>query len=232
VWQIRRRILDGRLNPGVRLPSERVLASEFEVSRTTVREAVRTLSSDGLVAVRQGSGNYAQRAAGTAVSRSLNLLLELEQTSVREVLELRLLVERYIADCLASRITARDFEECARLADAIDLATNTTNAFAAVRDFHVGLAAATGNRFLAAVSGLLIDLLLDAQSAALRAQPDSFWIGRFRRSQPFRLRLLNSLREHDRERAIDAMTAYHRQLRRGFWADGAMPIRPSREEAM
>src|SRR5512134_244757 len=58
VAQIRRHVVDGRLRPGDRLPSERALSARFQVSRASLREAIRTLESTGLVQIRSGDGTY------------------------------------------------------------------------------------------------------------------------------------------------------------------------------
>src|SRR3712207_72595 len=60
VLQIARQITESSLEPGTVLPAEPELARRFGVSRTVVREAVRTLSSQGLIAVRHGSGMRVQ----------------------------------------------------------------------------------------------------------------------------------------------------------------------------
>jgi GntR family transcriptional regulator, transcriptional repressor for pyruvate dehydrogenase complex len=227
VTQVRKSITDGRLVAGTRLPSERELATEFQVSRATVREAVKTLTSLGLVRVRQGSGTYAEHEGKEAITRSLESLLEVEQTSVDDVLELRFVLEQHMAAKLARQMAPDDFAELDQLAEAINVAATARAAFKAVARFHAQMATSTGNAFLAAISGLLIDLLLEAQVTALPDRPDSFWLARFRRLQPYRLRLVNALRDRDQNRAVAAMTVYHEHLRRGFWPDGTVVLRPT-----
>ena len=55
IEQIRERLKNGELKPGDRLPSERFLAEQFDVSRNTVREALRMLEIAGLIVIRKGS---------------------------------------------------------------------------------------------------------------------------------------------------------------------------------
>ena len=56
--QVERLILEGKVRPGQKLPSERALAEEFDVSRPTVREAIQKLEARGLVQRRHGGGTF------------------------------------------------------------------------------------------------------------------------------------------------------------------------------
>ena len=62
--QIYHYILDTPIEPGAKLPNEFALAEKFRVGRSTIREAVKLLSSKGIVEVRQGSGTYISERAG------------------------------------------------------------------------------------------------------------------------------------------------------------------------
>jgi len=66
--QLRDAILDGRFSAGRKLPPERELAAEFQVNRTSVREAIKVLEGLGLVAVRQGDGATVQPLTGASLS--------------------------------------------------------------------------------------------------------------------------------------------------------------------
>src|SRR4026209_613230 len=84
-------ILEQRLEPGDRLPSERELGEQFGVSRTVVREAVRALAAKGVIDVRTGSGLRVAAVDAAAVSESIGLYLRggsLEYAKVHEVRKL------------------------------------------------------------------------------------------------------------------------------------------------
>ncbi len=93
--QLQRKILQGELTPGDRLPSEREMMDTFGVSRPTIREALRVAESLGLVAVRHGDPGgprvLGQPSAG--VARVLDGLLSAERISVAELLEARMVLE-------------------------------------------------------------------------------------------------------------------------------------------
>ena len=74
--QLERLILEGKLEPGTRLPSETDLCQQFNVSRTVIREAVNSVEAKGLVETRQGVGTTVLPANRDAVVSSLNRLLQ------------------------------------------------------------------------------------------------------------------------------------------------------------
>ena len=85
---LKKAVLSGQLRPGDRLPAERALGDRFGVSRTVVREAIRSLTAKGLVEVRSGSGSVVARVTSEAVSETIQLYLQgaaLDEATVDEV---------------------------------------------------------------------------------------------------------------------------------------------------
>jgi len=76
--QIEKRILDGELRSGDRLPTERDLAEQFHVSRTAVREAMKILAQKGLVDMRPGRGTIVIDGAHEAMQHSIGLVMKLK----------------------------------------------------------------------------------------------------------------------------------------------------------
>ena len=72
--RIRQNILSGALKPGDKLPTERILAEDYGVSRTVVREAVKALKQEGLIEIKAGLGTFVVDGAGRAFSQSLGSL--------------------------------------------------------------------------------------------------------------------------------------------------------------
>jgi DNA-binding FadR family transcriptional regulator len=137
--QIARLIEAGEFARGARLPAERELASLLGVSRTSVREAVISLEIAGLVEVRVGTGIYVTGGpAGSTVAD--------KGPGPFELLNARKLVEGEIAALAASNATAQDL---ASLGAAVQRMTTHIDDFAvreaSDRDFHLGIAKATGN---------------------------------------------------------------------------------------
>src|SRR5450759_4487195 len=79
VQQVEDSILKGQLKPGDQLPAERDLAQRFGVSRTAVREAVKTLCEKGLVVAYSGRGTFVTNGTSQAIRQSLDLMIRINQ---------------------------------------------------------------------------------------------------------------------------------------------------------
>jgi len=155
--QLRRAILDGTIATGSRLPGENTLAREFNVSRATVREALRSLIESGLLEKGAGttSGLYVQsvdhHSLARVVSDRLTNVLDLGSVTPEEVAGFRDLLEIPSARLAAQN---RSDEGLARLRAIIDAERTTTYDDPSVPElnarFHVEIANATGNRVLTA----------------------------------------------------------------------------------
>jgi GntR family transcriptional repressor for pyruvate dehydrogenase complex len=142
--QIRDRIVRGRLPRGTELPNEAELIESSGFSRGTVREALRLLESQGLIAIRRGShgGVQVDRPDIGHVTRSTALLLALSDARLADLFEFRRLLEPAAAALAARNATA---EQRAQL-----LAVTSVNAEERLTDtvgFHALVAGASGNEF-------------------------------------------------------------------------------------
>lgn len=142
-------IAEGRYAAGSRLPAERELAEEFAVSRATIREAMIALEIRGLVGTRKGSGIYV-----TASPPELTGAPELD-VGAFELIEARTLFEGEAAALAATAIDAQQLEELRKLLLEMEQAGETGAAFDADKQFHLGIAKATGNSLVASVVEML-----------------------------------------------------------------------------
>ena len=102
---LRRYMAERELQPGDRLPSERDLAAVFAVSRHVVREALRTLQEDGLVAVEQGKDTLVRRRLPLS---DLGELPEAGTNPDRHVRDARAVFESGLAECIVERASEAD----------------------------------------------------------------------------------------------------------------------------
>jgi len=105
---LRQAILSGQFSAGERLPPERVLGDRFGVSRTVIREAIRSLAAKGMVEVRSGSGTVVARVGAGSVAETMQLYLRGACIDDDLIDEVRAMVEVHVAGVAAERATEAD----------------------------------------------------------------------------------------------------------------------------
>ena len=118
---LRQRIVNGSLQAGDRLPPEDELTAEFGVARTTLREGLRVLESQGLLSIRRGRGGgpVVTHPDLEPISMALAVMLQLQNTTIGDLDAARRLIEPQIAGQLAR---SHDDADLAALEAAIDRA--------------------------------------------------------------------------------------------------------------
>ena len=118
---IKQSIIEERFKPGEKLPSERELVEQFQVSRVTVREALRNLQSSGLITIRRGikAGAYVAEPNADQITESLSTLMGLGRIDYSHLIDARLYIEPRAAEIAARHRTAEDIQ---RLGDLLDRA--------------------------------------------------------------------------------------------------------------
>ena len=197
-------IQDGSLEHGAKLPAERVLAEQLKVSRSSVREAIRTLELQGLVVSKPGSGTFINTqsldAVTTLMTSSLGEGLGAGEAQLRDIFEVRHLLEPQLAALAAKRATAGEMERLETILDEqqrqiMDGETGVD----ADTEFHFTLATATHNTALVKVVSAVEDVLRQSRDQSLQ-QP-----GRPERSLDSHRQILEMVRSGDHQGARDAM---------------------------
>jgi GntR family transcriptional repressor for pyruvate dehydrogenase complex len=111
VERIKDMVRQGRYGPGAQLPAERDLARELEVSRASVREALRTLSIMGVLETRHGSGSHVCDSSVNVLRTSFQFMLLLDRPTIEDLYETRELLEVHLAGRAAERRTDADLAE-------------------------------------------------------------------------------------------------------------------------
>ncbi len=169
VKQIAGSIKKGKLKKGEQLPAERELTETFKVSRTTVREAIRSLESMGLVESRQGNGTYVRVSSEEANMQPLAAGLFNEKDDLADIFFIRKTIEPSIAQLAAGYATPEDIKE---LEDILkrheeDLLSGK-NTVETDTLFHLTLARIARNRVLGRLLYALVDLLVHTRENILQ----------------------------------------------------------------
>ncbi len=210
VIELERLIVESRLEDGDRLPSERELASQFGVSRTVVREAVRGLVARRLLDVGGGRGTTVRAPSAAAASESMKLLLQVQAggADTEKVSEVRRILENEIAALAASRRTAADLDALEAILDAAERNLHAPDAF--VKEdvaFHSLLAKATQNELFVVILESLAHVMLEVRLLALRIP------GTASRAVAHHRQVLDSVRAGDPVAARDAMNRHMDEAR-------------------
>lgn len=134
------------LEPGDKLPSERMLSEKFEVSRSNVREAIQKLEFYGLLKSIPQSGTFVANIGVTAMNGMIEDILRLEEPDFKSLVETRILLELKTARLAALRRTDEDLQKMKEALDAY--AEKVINGKDAVQEdllFHLAIAKASGN---------------------------------------------------------------------------------------
>ena len=154
---IEKQLSDGELVLGGRLPGERTMAEQLQVSRTSVREAVRILEAMGVVRAGVGSGKDAGTIViaepGSALGSTLRLHVATRHLPVADIVETRVLLESWAA--ARATADAPELGEAAELLDRMDVTQDIGTFLALDARFHVALAEAAGNAVVSAMMASL-----------------------------------------------------------------------------
>jgi DNA-binding FadR family transcriptional regulator len=161
VNQLKAAILSGRFKPGERMPTERTLTEQFQVSRVVVREAIRELEIKGLVRILQGptGGAYVTDLSFDHLHNAFLDLFLYNKLSVSELIHTRILIECAIARLAAAQV---DPDAACRLQEALEAEQSDSLSHAEfvsnrLKVHHI-LAEMSGNRLLQAIASSLFRL--------------------------------------------------------------------------
>lgn len=172
VEQIRTMIVEGRIKPGDPLPSERDLAAKMCVSRTAVREALKGLTSMGVL-VRTPRGTSVAADIRTVLDRLMTYALALGHRDYVELLEARRFLDTECAGLAAKRITPEELEALRDIMSQMRASVDEAEKFVHANvDFHKAVVMAAKNKtlylFFSHVYELLNQFQRDITSHALR----------------------------------------------------------------
>jgi GntR family transcriptional repressor for pyruvate dehydrogenase complex len=205
--QLRDLIFRGDLKPGERLVPERELAQAFGVSRPTVREAINKLVTMGLVEHCQGQGTFVRSQEATREHNPLAAIIDHRETTLEDLLEVRLGLEAQSARLAAERATPEDMHRLEETLAAME-AEHVKGLLGIEEDvaFHMGLAYATQNPVQVYIMRSFHDLLhfgIEENLRHLWEDPLNLPV-----IQQQHQRIVQAIKDRDPEGAYEAMKAH------------------------
>jgi GntR family transcriptional repressor for pyruvate dehydrogenase complex len=190
------RLIVKKLKPGDKLPSERELADMLQVSRSSIRDAIRSLELVGLVEPRQGAGTIVRESATEPFANAL----ERKQKLVPELLDFRKMLEPPLAARAATHASTEEMSEMEEILERQE-EKQDRGEVTIVEDaeFHYSVALASGNSVVLKVIDILMDLLRDTRERSLQLR------GRPQKSLAGHKKILMAIKRRDAEAAKSAM---------------------------
>ena len=148
VQQLRRAIHNGAYEPGDKFPNERDLAEQLKVSRASVREAVRVLEGEGYVETRRGATGGVVILDRIVEEGRIGPYIREMLPKIREIFEYRRPLESETARLAAMRATTAQLEQIEAAHTRLESDQETQRFRAADSQFHLGIAQASGNRWM------------------------------------------------------------------------------------
>ena len=207
-------IASGRLRPGDRLPSERELGDMFGVSRTVVREAVRSLQAKGVVDVRSGRGATVVAVPATHLTETLKLFLTgargSDAVAPEQISEIRAMLEVRIVELACDRTTDHELAAMGAAIEAMEADEDAQMASEHDVAFHRLIAVATHNPLFVILLDSVGDVLIEIRHRSLIIE------GRKARAVEQHRQILEALMARDPRDAVAAMKNHLDDSRRFY----------------
>lgn len=208
--QLKEKILSGELFPGSKLPSENELCRLYQVSRTTVRQALANLSALDLIETRFGEGSFVKTADSGAVMNPLLTHTFLSEKSILEVVEFRQLMEPSTAKLACEKASEEDLITLRKLYEQMVQNQKDLHAFAKLDcEFHTEVARISRNPYVIKVFEIIADILLHAFSDIVSKRGNEAGL-------KFHKQILSAFEANDPDRAAAVMQAHMDDLRKAY----------------
>jgi GntR family transcriptional regulator, transcriptional repressor for pyruvate dehydrogenase complex len=203
IEQLHLLIADGRLKPGDLILPERKLAEELNVSRTSVREALRILEALDVVYVKPGEGTFLKKPTMNGIIAPLLMFLQEDTESHSNLFETRTLLESGIARLAALRRTEEDLQEIGKYAYEIKETDDLEKVIQADINFHASVLKAAKNPTLTSFITIVQELMkhgIRKTRNILFTEPGENEI-----SANYHIKIFHAIRDQDADAAYDAM---------------------------
>ncbi|WP_162233252.1 MULTISPECIES: FadR/GntR family transcriptional regulator [Protofrankia] len=202
---LRGRMARGEVRPGEHLPPESELMDIYGVARPTMREALRILESESLIVLRRGShlGPLVQEPDTRVLARQTGLRLQMQGTSVRDLLEARAVMEPGAVALAAARRSGSDLRGIRDCLLAAGRSRSILDFSRPSAEFRILIVRSSHNRTLILMAELVSALLRKEHEAALRNIPEAAGQQFIRRSLARYERLTDLIENQDVRGAVE-----------------------------
>ena len=193
----KKKIMDGELRPGEKLPPERDIAEQLNVSRNSVREAIRIMDMTGVISSQQGSGNY------ITCEFQMTMMFAMDQIDYRQISQIRQTLECLAFSLAIEHASDGQIEEMEMLVKELDKSSDDAKNASLDKKLHFTLAQSSGNilvlDFLEACSGVIDSFIHDMRAEILRTEERKKLLNECHK------KLTEALREKDEMKGQEAL---------------------------
>ena len=195
--EVRSMILHDRMSSGDQLPSEMELMTRFDVGRSTIREAMKQLQAENIVVIRRGRGSFVADQIGL-IRDPLGLSFEEQNRVLRELMEVRLLLEPGIAGEAAKRRDEGNLEAMRRSIERMTEAFSKGEDYQSFDyDFHLAMAESVHNSVLRRIYPVVFEAIAQGYQRTAHVH------GSFEVALNYHREILSAIEEGDAEAARD-----------------------------
>jgi GntR family transcriptional repressor for pyruvate dehydrogenase complex len=217
IEQIREAIFAGQLKPGDRLPPEKELMSDFNVSKATLREALRSLEVLGFLEIRKGAsgGPFVTEVDMKKARDCFANFLHFKNLSITSLSEVRFILEPYIAEKAALGIAQEDLKRLEELLKECEYVLKHDIPIVTRKneiEFHRIICSVTGNPILMFILDFVENLLIDTKEILKPSKEFS------QKVQKAHKRIYNALLRRNAEKAREEMVKHVREVERDLIA--------------
>lgn len=208
--KVKKMILSGELKPGEKLPPEREFAEKLEVSRNSVREAIRIMDMMGIVSSQQGSGNYVTCEFQKSITETMAMMFAMDQVNDKQISQVRYSLEVLAFTLALNRVKEEDLVKMEECVEKLDKNGDSKNNATLDKIIHYTLARASGNQLLIdileACSGVFDIFIEDMRDGILKNENRKTELNECHRH------LVEALREGDREKGLLALKRHFEMI--------------------
>ena len=190
----KKKILDGELRPGEKLPPERDIAERLNVSRNSVREAIRIMDMTGVISSQQ------------SLAETMTMMFAMDQIDYRQISQIRQALECLAFSLAIENATDGQIEEMEKAVKELDRSQDDVKNAALDKKLHYTLSQASGNilvqDFLEACSGVIDSFIHDMRAEILRTEERKKMLNEYHK------KLIEALKEKDETKGQEALKCH------------------------
>jgi GntR family transcriptional regulator, transcriptional repressor for pyruvate dehydrogenase complex len=225
VQRIKDLLAQGDLKAGSRLPPERELAELLNISRPSLRTALKALSVMGIIRAKPGAGTYIAESLPEIFSEPMHFMTLINNTSVEELFEARRIIEAGLAELAAERASSDDIQsltsEIEGMRSAIDDPENFLKHDVA---FHRVMGHVANNKLMSGIMDTIAQLLFHIRRQSITNASS------LKEAIDWHQKILDAIRKHDPKRAKDMLAAHLRAAQESWAQEHRTELEGRKEE--